>query len=279
MKLYLGDCFDIFTTIQDHSIDFILRDPPYGTTHLKWDSIIPFDKLWSELNRVIKKDRAIALFGIEPFSSKLRLSNLEKYKYDWVWYKNKPANICCANKCPMRYHENISVFNAKHHYYYPQKVSRSEGGIKRLNSITEKSRFKVIKPGSLNSSNKKFIKDLCKYDVNLVYPKSILEFKKQEHCIHPTQKPVPLLEYLIKTYTVENEIVLDFTMGVGSTGIACLNTNRHFIGIEKDENYFNLAKERIKNNNENKTKIVKKKRCIKKDTRQLEFKIYGPTLP
>ncbi len=226
INLMQGDCLELMKTIPDGSVDMILTDPPYGTTACKWDSVIPFEPMWAQLKRIIKPNGAIVLFGSEPFSSALRMSNIKQYKYDWVW-KKRAVNFLNAKKQPLREVENILVFNSL--VYNPQGLIYSPKVNKRSNS-TETN-------GAHGLSN------LSEYTN---YPKNILEFKN-ERGLHPTQKPVPLLEYLIKTYTQENETVLDFTCGSGSTLVAAKNLNRSFIGIELDEKYFEIAKERIEN--------------------------------
>ena len=226
-KLYQGDCIEVMKDIDDGSIDLILTDPPYGTTHCKWDSVIPFESMWEQLNRIIKPNGAIVLFGSEPFSSALRMSNIKNYKYDWVWNKKQTGNPFLAKKQPLKIVENVIVFNSK--IYYPQMF-----------------KGKLRKKGGGNNNQ---IFGNTKENINdLYYPISIIEFNNcgnKKNKLHPTQKPVALLEYLIKTYTLEGETVLDFTMGSGSTGVACLNTNRDFIGIELDEGYFKIAQNRI----------------------------------
>lgn len=224
IKLLKGDCLELMKTIPDGSIDLILTDPPYGTTACKWDSVIPFEPMWEQLKRIIKPNGAIVLFGSEPFSSALRVSNIKQYKYDWVW-KKRAVNFLNAKKQPLREVENILVFNSL--VYNPQGLIYSPKVNKRSNS-TETN-------GAHGLSN------LSEYTN---YPKNILEFKN-ERGLHPTQKPVALLEYLIKTYTQEGEMVLDFTCGSGSTLVAAKNTNRNAIGIEMDDKYFNIAKQRI----------------------------------
>lgn len=230
-SLILGDCLEVMKYIPDRSVDMILCDPPYGTTACKWDSIIPFEPMWEQINRVIKPNGAIALFGSEPFSSALRMSNIKNYKYDWVWKKEKGLGFLNAKKMPLRDTENISIFYKNQPIYNPQmrvgkpyKTSNSP----ELQKGTNREYKKVV----TNSNGER-------------YPLTTLEFKRVNKTLHPTQKPVALLEYLIKTYTLENEIVLDFTMGSGSTGVAAMNTGRKFIGIEKDEKYFEIAKQRI----------------------------------
>ena len=234
IKLYKGDCLEIMKEIPDKSVDMILCDLPYGTTACKWDVIIPLDKLWEQYNRIIKKDRAIVLFGSEPFSSMLRMSNIKNYKYDWIWNKKLAGNGILAKRQPLKIHEIVSVFNSK--IYIPQMT---KGKMRR--KLTNNLLISEINGGDGIKKAKETYNDLY-------YPISIQEFtlaNLRKGRLHPTQKPVELLEYLIKTYTNENEIVLDNCMGSGSTGVACLNTNRRFIGIEKDDNYFEIAKKRI----------------------------------
>ena len=232
-KLYNGDCLEVMDRLIEEGVvvDAIICDPPYGTTACKWDTVIPFDKMWERLNKLIKPNGAICLFGSEPFSSALRMSNIKNYKYDWIWEKTKPSNFLNCKKQPMRKYENISIFSKKKSVYNPQGLIVSKKHNK--NSLNENVYGKV----------KKFTQEVTYTN----YPCNILRFANivGSNCIHPTQKPIDLLEYLIKTYTNEDEIVLDFTMGSGSTGVACMNTDRKFIGIELDNNYFNIASKRI----------------------------------
>jgi len=240
-KLYQGDCLEIMKELPDNSIDFILTDLPYGTTACKWDNIIPYKPMWAEIKRIRKDNTAIALFGTEPFSSHLRLSNLKEYKYDWIWKKNKPTGMLNAKHQPMRNAELISVFYKKTGKYYPIKEKRG---------FDKPKNFKTKNYSKNNTTNSKHKDTDWKVIDELRYPTLIKSFNvigKKLDYLHPTQKPTELLEYLIKTYTLENEVVLDFTMGSGSTGVACVNTNRDFIGIELDKEYFKIAKERIKN--------------------------------
>jgi len=230
IDLIKGDCLEVMKTIPSGSVDAIITDPPYGTTACKWDSVIDCDLMWEQLNRIIKPNGAIVLFGSEPFSSALRMSNIKNYKYDWIWQKPKGTGHLNAKRMPMNDFENISLFYKKQCLYSPQFTY----GLP-YNSKSGKSSFdgygKDNRKGN-DSDGKR-------------YPKRVLNFNVVErNTQHPTQKPVLLMEYLIKTYTHENETVLDFTMGSGSTMVACQNTNRNFIGIEQDENYFNIAKER-----------------------------------
>ena len=247
MKLYKGDCLDIMKTIPDKSIDAIITDPPYGTTACKWDSVIPFEFMWEQLNRIIKPNGAVVLFGSEPFSSALRMSNIKNYKYDWIWYKTMPSGMATASFMPMKYHEIISIFVNKGKPTFNKQMSeRSDIGKERLKNSGKI--LNGLKTGS-HISKTKISNTYSQYSRTKVNPKSIIKAKSVPNCngtkLHPTQKPIALMEYLIKTYTNELETVLDFTMGSGSTGVACLNTNRNFIGIEMDENYFNIAKKRI----------------------------------
>mgnify|MGYP006113344661 FL=1 len=245
MKLYKGDCIEVMKTIQSGSIDAIITDPPFGTTACKWDSVIDFELMWGQLNRIIKPNGAIVLFGSEPFSSALRMSNIKNYKYDWIWEKDKAGNFALANRMPMKYHEIISVFYKKQPTYNKQRIERSEGGKKRNKTSKNFNNNNVtsIINGNLSSKSLGEV-----FYPKLKNPSSVLKYNKQVG-LHPTQKPVPLMEYLIKTYTNENETVLDFTMGSGSTGVACVNTKRNFIGIEMDNNYFEIAQQRIKEAN------------------------------
>lgn len=226
IQLYNGDCLKLMKNIPDGSVDLVLTDPPYGTTACKWDSVIPFEPMWEQLNRIIKPNGAICLFGSEPFSSALRMSNIKNFKYDWIWQKSNVMGFLNAKKRPLKETENISVFNSK--IYYPQGLEINEKGKNRRGKQTETL-------GKYEPINKSEYKN---------YPRTILHFKN-ERGFHPTQKPIALLEYLIKTYTNEGETVLDFTMGSGSCGVASVNTNRNFIGIELDKGYFDIAEKRI----------------------------------
>lgn len=225
-----GDCLELMKDIPDGSIDMILCDLPYGTTACKWDVIIPFEPLWEQYNRIIKDNGAIVLFGSEPFSSYLRMSNIKNFKYDWIWNKKLAGNGILAKKQPLKIHEIVSVFNSG--IYIPQMTKgryRKKMGLKE-SEITGGNSF------AKQTEN------------DLYYPQTIQEFSTanmRKGRLHPTQKPVELLEYLIKTYTNEGEIVLDNCMGSGSTCVACVNTNRHYIGFELDPNYYNIACKRL----------------------------------
>jgi site-specific DNA-methyltransferase (adenine-specific) len=235
-QLYHGDCLELMKDIDDKSIDMILCDLPYGTTACKWDSIIPFEPLWEQYHRIIKDNGAIVLFGNEPFSSQLRLSNLEMYKYDWKWEKSQGVNFAQCNHMPMSNYEDIMVFgrfglskNAKiQPVYNPQ-------GIVELNKSKKAKTNTEHRPCDNNKDH------VQKYGN---YPKQIQHFKS-ERGLHPTQKPVALFEYLIKTYTNEGDLVLDNCAGSGTTAIACINTNRNYILMEKEQIYFDVAKKRI----------------------------------
>jgi site-specific DNA-methyltransferase (adenine-specific) len=230
--LLYGDCLDLMKQIPDNSVDMVLTDPPYGTTACKWDSIIPFEPMWDELKRIVKDNGAICIFGSEPFSSNLRMSNTKNFKYDWLWIKNKHDGFLNAKRQPLRENEIVSVFNTK--TYNPQY--RTVPPFKHKKTAT----------GVKSSTHGKINKNKPEYEMrDYKYPTNVLRFDKPKKRLHPTQKPVGLLEYLVKTYTLENETVLDFTMGSGSTGVACKNLNRKFIGIEKDDKYFEIATKRI----------------------------------
>tara|TARA_A100001201_G_C4020357_1_gene180409 strand:- start:3 stop:782 length:780 start_codon:yes stop_codon:yes gene_type:complete len=250
MKLYNGDCLEVMQDIPDNSIDFILTDLPYGTTACKWDNIIPYEPMWEQIKRIRKDNTAIALFGTEPFSTYLRLSNIDEYKYNWIWIKNKSAGFVQAKNMPLRKTENVDIFSnggiihkslAQNNrmFYYPQNLKKVNKIHKRPNTFSNENKNTVI--GYRKSHKKEFA---IEYEN---YPNNILKYNNPHNVnsYHPTQKPVALLEYLIKTYTKDNEVVLDFTMGSGSTGVAAINTNRNFIGIELDRKYYNIAKERI----------------------------------
>ena len=229
-----GDCLELMKDIPNKSIDMILCDLPYGTTACKWASVIPFEPLWEQYNRIIKDNGAIVLFGSEPFSSALRMSNIKKYKYDLKWQKDQGSDFMLAKKKPLKDYEDIMVFYKKQPTYNPQM---REGFKKWTKKDTGNN---II--GHLGKQEKSQIKQSIG---DKRYPISILKFNRIRNGLHPTQKPVELLEWLIKTYTNEGETVLDNCMGSGSTGVACINTNRKFIGIEKDDKYFNVAEDRI----------------------------------
>ncbi len=249
--LWNGDCLELMKDIPYKSIDAIICDLPYGTTSIKWDSIIPFDLLWNEYNRIIKDNGAILLFGIEPFSSTLRLSNINKFKYDWIWEKSMPTGMAQSSYMPMKYHETISVFvNKGKPTFNKQLAERNESSL-------ERAKYKI--QGSSNKSNHVNMgkQEATYYDATKVNPKTVLKFKSVPNTpkgskLHPTQKPLELLKYLVKTYTNENDWVLDNTCGSNTTGIACYDLNRNYIGIEKDIDIYNVAKKRVEEKKEEK---------------------------
>jgi len=244
IDLIKGDCLDIMSKLKDNSIDAIITDPPYGTTACKWDSVIDFDLMWKQLNRIIKPNGAIVLFGAEPFSSALRMSNIKNYKYEWFWIKNRPTGIMLAKRQPMRNVENILVFYKSQPKYNRQMIKRTPEEFKKS--------YRKNDSESKNGEQMRHTKNpLIRQSEDRQWYKPPIQTlhynsdSKRNGKSHPTQKPVALMEYLINTYTDEGEMVLDFTMGSGSTGIACINTKRDFIGIEQDEKYFEIAQERI----------------------------------
>lgn len=235
-RLYLGDCLEVMDKLiqEGVTVDMILTDPPYGTIACKWDSIIPLDEMWKRINKLIKPNGIIALFGKQPFTAKLICSNIKNYRYDWIWEKTRPQRYVQAKKMPLAYYENISIFYKKLGTYNP--IMREGTPYVKNHKNTTKSIFSGEEKRNGTSSINKGTR----------YPSDIIKFSNpNKNSLHPTQKPVPLLEYLIKTYTNENDLVLDFTMGSGSTGVACMNTNRKFIGIELDKKYFTVAKDRL----------------------------------
>lgn len=242
--IYNEDCLEGMKRISDKSVDMILCDLPYGTTACKWDTIIPFEPLWAQYKRIIKKNGAMVLFGSQPFTSALIMSNLKMFKYEWVWVKTQPSGIALANKRPMKYTENILVFFQAQTTYNKQMSERWSIAAKKVVVAGVQGDHSTINNGvKLNVPQKRF------YDPDVVNPKDVLFFSSVPNGggkkIHPTQKPVDLFEYLIRTYTNESETVLDNCIGSGTTAIACINTNRNYIGFELDQTYFNLANERI----------------------------------
>ena len=239
-KLKQGDCLELMKQIPDGMVDMILCDLPYGTTDCKWDTVIPFEPLWEQYKRVIKKNGAIVLFGSQPFTSELVHSNIKNYKTSWIWYKSQSGGFATAKYHPLKVTEDIVVFAFGTANYYPQMrkgKARFKGGATKQNEI--QSGLKQIDPKWSDE----------------YYPINILEFvSDRSGKVHPTQKPVALCEYLIKTYTNEGEWVLDNCMGSGTTGVACVNTNRNFIGIEQEEKYYEIAHKRISEQSEEHTK-------------------------
>ena len=244
-KLYQGDCLEVMDKLIEEGVkvDMVLTDPPFGITSCKWDYSIPFDKMWERVNKLIKPNGAIVLFGTQPFTSTLISSNIKSYKHSWVWHKKNAGNLLVAKYQPLKTTEDIIVFTHKGERvnYYPIMSGGHKDRSKDNPTKKRTDLYNGIKSGQFKHSNNK------RGDER--YPKHLITFSNasRKNHYHPTQKPVPLLEYLIKTYTKDNELILDFTMGSGSTGVAALNTNRRFVGIELDKDYFNIAVERLKN--------------------------------
>ena len=232
INIYNDDCLKVMPKLPDHSVDMVLADLPYGTTRNHWDSLLPFDELWKQYERLLKVGGVVALFGDEPFSSSLRLSNPKWYRYDWYWIKNRGSGFLNAKRMPLKAVENISIFYPKIPLYNPQMLS---GKPYKAKNDTKSNNWGSYKTGWVTDNK------------GIRYPVNAIHFNKLAKTVHPTQKPVDLLQYLIKTYTNEGMTVLDNTMGSGSTGVAAKLLNRNFIGIEKDKKYFEIAKERITN--------------------------------
>ena len=243
MNLMQGDCLIAMKEIANGSVDMVLTDPPYGTTACKWDLIIPLEPMWEQLRRVIKPNGAIVMTASQPFTTTLIASNMKMFKYCWVWNKEICGAFALAKKRPMIVTEDICVFAVKGHKYIPIMTEAKKKNIRPVNKGSSCSEATPVSSGVARSDKN--------YNPKKRYPKNILTYSKygaecnQVNRVHPTQKPVALMEYLIKTYTNEGETVLDFTMGSGTTGVACANLNRYFIGIEKDLDYFSIALERI----------------------------------
>lgn len=250
-EILLGDCLELMKDIPNGSIDMILADLPYGTTACKWDTIIPFDKLWEQYERIIKPNSAIVLTASQPFTSALVMSNPKLFKYEWIWEKAVGSNFAALKYQPMKEHENILVFGIGTVKYYPIKEERKGGGKERQKAGYENSKA-TAKTGQFIGGVMDATKRTNSYD-ELRYPSSVQYFnnRDKDRGMHPTQKPTELFEYLIKTYTNENELVLDNTAGSGTTAIACLNTNRQFILMEQDPNYFEKIKKRVGDFNKN----------------------------
>ena len=241
VKLLHGDCLELMKDIPDGSVDMILADLPYGTTACKWDTIIPFEPLWEQYKRVIKPNGAIVLTASQPFTSALVMSNPKMFKYEWIWEAHKGKNPMLAKIQPMKIHESVLVFGEGKVIYNPQMTSGKP--------YKQRGEHNKLKSHNIYAAGRAvgYAKD---FDSSKRYPVTKLYFSNHNqkgNSFHPTQKPVALFEYLIKTYTNEGDIVLDNCMGSGTTGVACKNLNRDFIGMEKDGDYFNIAKERIEN--------------------------------
>lgn len=239
IQLMQGDCLELMASIPDGSVDMVLCDLPYGTTQNKWDSVIPFESLWAHYLRVLKKNGAVVLTAAQPFTSALVMSQQKAFKYQWVWEKSRVTGVLNAKKQPLRNHEDVVVFYRAQPTYNPQGVvscsMRASTGI----AANGKSSENYGKIGVKQTEDGKY------EQTQTGYPRSVLKISSEGKTIHPTQKPVALMEYLIKTYTNEGETILDNCMGSGTTGVACVNTGRNFIGIERDPEYFRIASERI----------------------------------
>lgn len=233
MKLLNGDCMELLPDIPEHSVDLILCDLPYGTTDCKWDHVLPMDKLWTEYDRILKSNGVAALFAAQPFTTALINSNAPNFRYCWYWKKNNKTGALLAKVQPMRCMEDICIFYRKKPTYNPQ-------GLIRL----ERPKYNAPAPGKVYGTKANgSIQEYTNYPIHLLEFNGVQAGSKERK--HPTQKPVPLLEYMVRTYTNEGETVLDNCMGSGSTGVACLRSGRHFIGIEKDPHYFQVAQERL----------------------------------
>ena len=254
LGLQQGDCLDLMKSLEDKSVDLILCDLPYGTTKNKWDSVIDLELLWEQYNRIIKDRGAILLFAQTPFDKVLGVSNLENLRYEIIWQKTAPTGFLNAKKMPMKAHENILVFYKKLPTYNPQMTQGHPRKVSSKKSRSESAKRHSEKSLKGESNYGVFANDIEGYDSTERYPLSVQVFAKdqQKENYHPTQKPVALLEWLLKTYSNEGDLVLDNCMGSGSTGVACVNLNRNFIGMELTEQYFEIAKERIE-------KVVKAK--------------------
>lgn len=244
IQLLKGDCLELMKDIPNGSIDMILADPPFGTTNCSWDSLIDLSLMWEQYERIIKPNGAILLFAQTPFDKVLGVSNLNLLRYEWIWEKTQATGHLNAKKMPMKAHENILVFYKKLPTYNPQKT---QGHVRKVSSAKNRAACIDRRNGTDTVYNDEYPELVTDYDSTERYPRSVLKFPtdKQKLALHPTQKPVALLEYLIKTYTNEGELVLDNCMGSGSTGVAAKNLNRSFIGMEKDEKYFEITKNRI----------------------------------
>ena len=229
--LHLGDCLEVMQGIPDGSVDAVICDPPYGTTDCRWDVVIPFEPMWAQLKRIVKPNGAIVLTASQPFTSALVMSNVKMFSYSIIWSKSKPVGHLNANRKPMNKHEDILIFSKHQPTYNPQGVKE-----RQPKTITRTNKGGVYGSKAGVASVQKFTG----------YPNSIIEFNSQDGQLHPTQKPVALMEYLIRTYTNPGETVLDFTFGSGTTGVAAANTGRRFIGIERDPDYFAVASARIR---------------------------------
>ncbi len=238
MTLLHGDCLELMATLPDASVDMILCDLPYGTTACKWDAVIPFEPLWAQYRRIAKPDAAILLTASQPFTSALVMSAPGMFRHEWVWQKNVGSNFANLKHAPFKEHESVLCFSTKAPKFYPIRQERSEGGKSMVRSC------KYTSVANREYINGALAIDTAKRDPDTRHPSSVQKFNR-EVGLHPTQKPVALMEYMIRTYTHEGDTVLDNCMGSGTTGVACANTGRRFIGIERDDKYFAIASERI----------------------------------
>jgi site-specific DNA-methyltransferase (adenine-specific) len=240
MKLLHGDCLEMMEMIPDGSVDMVLCDLPYGTTSSKWDAVIPFDQLWSEYGRIAKRGAAIVLTAAQPFTSVLIASNIEQFRYSWIWRKSRASNQAMAKAQPLRVHEDICVFSdLSAHNAAKERMPYNPQDLKYVGKMTRQGAKITENLGEGRTRKTEYFQEWGDY------PKSVLDFASEGKTVHPTQKPVALMEYLIRTYTNEGETVLDNTMGSGTTGVAAANTGRKFIGIERDYKYFAIAQKRI----------------------------------
>jgi site-specific DNA-methyltransferase (adenine-specific) len=235
-ELYQGDCLEVMANLPAGSVDLVLTDPPYGTTACKWDAVIPFEPMWEQVRRVAKPSAVIALTASQPFSSALVMSNPAMFRHEWVWIKNAGSNFANTVREPMKEHESVLVFSAGKWTYNKQMQPRTGGGTARVKT--------PVKFETASDNYRDFERVDVKQMPELRVPSSWQKFNR-ERGLHPTQKPVPLMAYLIRTYTHPGQVVLDFTMGSGTTGVAAMLSGRHFIGIERDEKYFQIAKDRV----------------------------------
>jgi site-specific DNA-methyltransferase (adenine-specific) len=236
-----ADCFDVFPYIADKSVNLILCDLPYGTTACKWDSVLPFDKLWKEYERIITDNGAIVLTASQPFTSALVMSNPKMFKYEWIWKKTRYSGNLNATRMPLKAHENILVFAKGKAPYYPIKTDAPEHLIDKRKNVNPS----IVKDGGAYNGSKGFT-NIRKKDDGTRYPTTVQEFKNpNNNSLHPTQKPLELMKYLIKTYSNEDDVVLDNCMGSNTTGLACKELNRQYIGIEKDKNYYDVSVSRV----------------------------------
>jgi site-specific DNA-methyltransferase (adenine-specific) len=229
IQLFNGDCLEKLKEVADGIVDMVFVDLPYGTTACKWDTIIPFEPLWAQLRRVAKKTAAMVFTSTQPFTTKLVASNYEDFRYCWVWEKEQGINFLFAKRQPMKVHEDVAIFYAAQPTYNPQ--------------MTEGTPY-VSGDGQTGETHKGFAKKVITTNTGLRYPRTVQKFNR-ETGLHPTQKPLPLVEYFVRTYSNENDVVLDCCMGCGTTGVACVRTGRQFVGIELDPIYFEAAKKRI----------------------------------